>query len=473
MRPRTLRARLLLAFLLTLAIAVVSGPVVTGLAIRDYLDDQARARLASTVTRIGGALSGREDVRVPASGLVTVLPAQSTIVAIGPDGTVVGRLGADDLADTTDAELATDAATLDPGDVGQFGARSAPYLLTRVATNGLSLAGDEADGTADHPVAELLVAVDITADRLVFRRIVAVSVAAGAMALVVLGAAATLLLRRALAPLRRIAVSAAGPPPRDLTGAARGGGREVETLAESLHEAFVARDAAEDRLRTFVADASHELRTPLTAMAGWLDLYVQGALDGDSLEEALQRVSAETARMRLLVDELGLLARLDAHPGLDLTRETLDLAALARDVVEDSAVVWPDTPFTVEAPAAVPVQGDPARLRQVLGNLVGNAVQHNPPGTTVTVGVQTGAHGATAVSLVVVDTGAGIAAEDLPKVFDRFYRTDASRGRARGGSGLGLAIVAGIVAAHGGCVRAESVPGRGTTVEVTLPGTVS
>ncbi|MDQ7906192.1 ATP-binding protein [Phytohabitans sp. ZYX-F-186] len=239
-------------------------------------------------------------------------------------------------------------------------------------------------------------------------------------------------------------------------------------VAVAVKQAFDAQRRAEERLRSFVADASHELRTPLTTMHGWIDLYVQGGLrDPDQLDHAMERMQAEVGRMRLLVNELALLAHLDAARPLD--RAPVDVVALAGEVVDDARVVSADRAITLDGVAEAVVDGDGPRIQQVLRNLVGNAVQHTPPGTPVTVTVTAG-EGEGEVVVAVRDAGDGIAAEHLPRVFERFYRADPSRGRDGGGSsGLGLAIVEAIVTAHGGTAGVTSAPGRGTTVRVTFP----
>ncbi|GAB3451751.1 sensor histidine kinase [Actinophytocola sediminis] len=236
-------------------------------------------------------------------------------------------------------------------------------------------------------------------------------------------------------------------------------------IATEVRKAFDAQRRAQDRLRSFVADASHELRTPLATMHGWIDLYVQGGLrDPDQLDHAMERMQTEVGRMRLLVDELALLARLDGARPLD--RAPVDVVALAAEVVDDARVVSADRAIALRGVPTAVVDGDGPRIQQVLRNLVGNAVQHTGPGTPVTVTVSVPAG---EVVVEVLDEGAGIAPEHLPYVFERFYRADPSRGRDSGGSsGLGLAIVEAIVTAHGGTAGVTSTTG-GTTVRVTFP----
>jgi two-component system OmpR family sensor kinase len=229
--------------------------------------------------------------------------------------------------------------------------------------------------------------------------------------------------------------------------------------------------ASEERMRRFVADASHELRTPLTSIRGFAELHRQGAVpDSAALSQVMRRIEDEAARMGLLVEDLLLLARLDQQRPLE--RRPVDLLALAADAVQDARAISPNHPARLEVAAdetaAAPpvVLGDEARLRQVVANLMSNAVTHTPPGTVVTVAVAT--EGEEAV-LSVADTGPGLAPDDAARAFERFYRADASRTRAHGGSGLGLSIVAALVAAHGGTVGLDTDPGTGARFAVRLP----
>jgi two-component system OmpR family sensor kinase len=232
-----------------------------------------------------------------------------------------------------------------------------------------------------------------------------------------------------------------------------------------IEAAFDQRTQSENRLRQFIADASHELRTPVTTVRGYAELYQAGGLaDPDELDEAMRRTGQEAVRMGTLIDDLLLLARLDQ--GRPLERRPVELTALADDAVRDARAVAPDRPITATTNGPVTVVGDDARLRQVIANLVGNALVHTPVGTPVDVRVsQVGDR----ALVEVVDRGPGMAPEVAARAFERFYRADPSRSRHRGGSGLGLAIVRATVSAHGGEVSLDSAPGRGTTVRVDLP----
>lgn len=255
-------------------------------------------------------------------------------------------------------------------------------------------------------------------------------------------------------------------------------GIAVNTMLGRLESAFAERQASEDRLRRFVADASHELRTPLTSIRGYAELFRRGAADRpEDLALAMARIESEAARMGGLVEELLLLARLDS--GRPLEREPVDLVALAHDAVADFRVAAPMWPVEAElSPASV--LGDADRLRQVLVNLLGNVRQHTPPGTSARLRVWAEAEDDTAV-VEVEDTGPGMTEEHSARVFERFFRGDKSRSRAMqsadgtttpktlSGTGLGLSIVSAIVGAHGGSATVCAKIGEGTTFRVVIP----
>lgn len=244
---------------------------------------------------------------------------------------------------------------------------------------------------------------------------------------------------------------------------------QIEAAFQAQHRSESEARKSEERMRRFVADASHELRTPLTSIRGFAELYRQGAVEpGKDLDRVMRRVEDEAARMGLLVEDLLMLARLDQQR--PLTREPVDLLRLVADAVHDAGAVSPDRAITIDAAGSERpvVLGDDARLRQVFGNLVSNALTHTPSGTPVTLRLRTD-HDRRQAVVEVVDAGPGLSSEQVGRVFERFYRADASRTRAQGGSGLGLSIVAALVAAHGGTVDVDSEPGRGATFRVRLP----
>ncbi|MBN3455699.1 sensor histidine kinase [Mycolicibacterium mageritense] len=243
-------------------------------------------------------------------------------------------------------------------------------------------------------------------------------------------------------------------------------GTSLNRMLDRIASALSARHASETRVRQFVADASHELRTPLAAIRGYTEL-AQRKRDAlpDDVAHAMNRVESETARMTQLVEDMLLLARLDA--GRPLEREPVDLSRLVVDTVSDAHIAGPDHVWSLELPdEPVVVEGDEARLHQVLGNLLANARTHTPAGTSVTVTLAADADGAAV--LTVADDGPGIPETLQPEVFERFARGDSSRSRREGSTGLGLAIVAAVVKAHRGSIEVHSVPGA-TTFTVRLP----
>jgi two-component system OmpR family sensor kinase len=235
-----------------------------------------------------------------------------------------------------------------------------------------------------------------------------------------------------------------------------------------VEAALARRAASEARLRRFAADASHELRTPLAVIRGYAELASRHRdVLPPEVAHALDRVESESARMSMLVDELLLLAQLDA--GRPLARDPVDLTRLAIDAASDARVASPEHRWQLDLPGEpVVVTGDENRLRQVLANLLANAAKHTPPGTTVTVALAPGGGATGAYDLSVTDDGPGIPAELLPTLFERFVRGDSSRPQVAGGTGLGLAIVDAVTTAHGGHVSVTSAPGQ-TRFVITLP----
>jgi two-component system OmpR family sensor kinase len=280
-------------------------------------------------------------------------------------------------------------------------------------------------------------------------------------------------------------------------------GRSLNTMLSQIESSFYAQaqsEAAarrsEERMRQFVADASHELRTPLTAMRGYAEYYRQrGGMHDDpasrsqpgngelghelgshsqltraDMDRIMQRVEQESARMGVLVEDMLLLARLDQQRPIE--HRPVDLLTLAADAVQDARIIAPDRDITLEvgSGAAFLILGDEVRLRQVIGNLMNNALTHTPEGTAVAVRVLPGPRQPVpSVVLEVADQGPGLRQDQAEHVFERFYRADQARTRKAGGTGLGLAIVAALVAAHDGTVALMTAPDQGATFRITLP----
>ena len=238
--------------------------------------------------------------------------------------------------------------------------------------------------------------------------------------------------------------------------------RMLGTIVGALDE----RARSEERLRRFVADASHELRTPITTIRGYAELYRHGGLrDRAALDDAMRRTEQEAARMGRLVEDMLTLAKLDeARP---MHQRPVDIGQLLRDAAADAAAVAPAREISVDAPVdPLLVAGDEDHLRQVIANVVGNALVHTDGDVPIELVARS--HDDRVV-VEVIDHGAGMSTEDAARVTERFFRADTSRSRASGGSGLGLAIVDASVSAHGGSVSIDSRPGRGTTVWISLP----
>ncbi|MFF3942182.1 sensor histidine kinase [Streptomyces phaeofaciens] len=316
------------------------------------------------------------------------------------------------------------------------------------------------------------------------RQLITVQVVTFVLALLALVVFGRAMLRRGLQPLSDMAYTAHGIASHDLSESASrlplraeapGGGPEVEelrtafnTMLEHIDASLAVRAEAEQRLRRFVADASHELRTPLMSVRGYADLFQYAPANApEERDKHLARLRAEAARMGVLLDDLLLLARLDAaEVDAPLRMEDADLVDLVEQAADAFRASHHGHPLTVlPGPASVRLRLDPHRARQVLDNLLTNAAVHTPAGTPVSVGVSVTADTA---RVRVADRGPGIPSGDRDQVFDRFYRVDKARSRDRGGSGLGLSVARSLVRAHGGSLDLDGGPGE-TVFTVTLP----
>ncbi len=370
-------------------------------------------------------------------------------------------------------------------------------------------------GTVGGPVAvsgTLIVGQDIGNINHTIGRLVSIDIIVGAIVVLGLAIVGVAVVRKSMQPLAEIEKTAGEIAAGDLSRRVpdRDPGTEVGSLAQSLNtmlahieaafEAQAQSEAAarssEGRMRQFAADASHELRTPLTTIKGYAEYYRQrggvaangnGELTREELDRLMHRVEEESTRMGVLVEDLLLLARIDQQRPLE--RRPVNVLALAADAVQDARVVAPDRDvrLTVGHDTAFLVIGDEARLRQVVGNLMSNALTHTPDGTPIEVHVRSGYLDPAApepvgpgslgvpdppgpaVILEVVDHGPGMTRDQAERVFERFYRADQARTRRTGGTGLGLAIVSALVNAHGGSVSVNTAPGQGATFRIALP----
>jgi two-component system, OmpR family, sensor kinase len=328
----------------------------------------------------------------------------------------------------------------------------------------------------------IVIGLSAAEERQTLSRLLATELAIGAGAVVLAIVLTTAGVRLGLRPLLRVTRTARDVS-AELSPAGAGLDRrvpvtetdtEVGQLAESVNTMlgavetqFAARLASEERMRQFLADASHELRTPLTTIRGYAELArlqrATGPLDKDQEADALDRIESEGVRMARLVDDLLLLARSDQ--GTPPPRQIVEVDELISDVVAGARAAHPKRRIDVVVPVGLDVPADPDQLMRVVRNLVTNAAVHTAPGP-----IRVSARRlADTVEIQVSDAGPGLPPEEAAHVFERFWRADKARTRARGGSGLGLSIVRSIVEAHGGTVRFDSSPEAGSTVTVTLP----
>lgn len=472
-----LRIKLIAAVLGLVTIALVLTGAASATALRSYLlgqVDRQLASVASSVPQFSGGFGG---------GPADPFASPDTYVHLAVPGTT-GRTWAAATVDPPTLPTGVRASALPAS--GRFvtvdsesGRRSWRVLIVPIRVALTDPFGSPQVTTGVLFVAQSLGPVDLTVARLVL-----VELVVGVVALMLLGLLGFALVRRSLRPLEEVENTAAAIAAGDLSRRVPVGepGTEVGSLAESLNsmltqieQAFDAQQASEqaaraseDRMRRFVADASHELRTPLTSIRGYAELYRQTRGEDEAdVEHMMGRIEDAATRMGVLVEDLLLLARLDQARPLDLTH--VDMATIAADVVADARALTDDHDLSldVEPDSDCVVIGDATRLRQVVANLVSNALTHTPAGTAVSVQVGGGEQGQ--VLIRVRDTGPGLSQADADRVFERFFRADASRTRARGGSGLGLSIVAALVAAHHGRVGVETAPGYGATFWVSLP----
>lgn len=475
--PRRLRQRLVLGVTAIVTVVLITVGVLSVYSLHSYVSAMSDGELSRSLDALEHSYArlhpqSGEPIDAPGGPTVFVGQAPGNVIAMLHNGRVVQASVFPDgepTAASNDVVAAINVQSwqsLDPRTV------SLPGL-------GWYRLGGESVGEGDVLVSGVSLA---SANLVVARKTVAVAVIT-VLALIVTAVGTILVVRYALGPLRRVASTAAKVAARQLdTGDHRitervreedtDPGTEVGIVGEALNrlldnvDSALAELAASDRrMRQFLTDASHELRTPLAAIRGYAELTRQdSAMLPPTTEYALARIEAEAERMTGLVEDLLLLSRLGERQ--DLESVDVELSDLVINVINDTAVAAPDHRWQTDLPAAaVWVRGDPARLHQVVGNLLANARIHTPAGVTVvtTLTVDDGY-----AQLTVADDGPGIEADLLPNLFGRFVRADKSRSRELGSTGLGLAIVASIVEAHDGTVSVESNT-AGTIFTVRLP----
>jgi two-component system, OmpR family, sensor kinase len=481
-----LRVKLMAALLVLVSLALVGTGVAGAYALRGYLMDKVDSQLAATGT--GGTWPAELGCVKSVSGTTdpdTGRPAESSAFyteRVDSDGYKCVGMAASKSGQTAPALPKLDDAERER--------RGGEPFTVRASGGGhawrvLLLPVEE----QNHVVGTMAVAFSLDDVDDTVGQLILIEMVVGGVVLFVLGALGYTAIRSSLRPLVEVETTAAAIASGDLTrriprwpaktevgrlaGALNGMLAQIETAFTERQEAAARAGASEARMRRFIADASHELRTPLTAVRGFAELLRQQSTGreepGSNVLVATDRIEQAATRMGLLIEDLLLLARLDQQRPLEAS--PVDLLALVTDAVGEARIADPEHPVTVVVPSGEDddppvVRGDLAKLRQVVGNLLGNAFQHTPPGTAVTVTVGTEAGNAV---LEVADEGPGLRPEDAARIFERFYRVDAARNRASGGTGLGLSIVDSIVTAHGGSVTLRSAPGEGACFRVTLP----
>ncbi|MEU8975568.1 HAMP domain-containing sensor histidine kinase [Streptomyces monashensis] len=502
-QPRTLRTRLVVASVVLIAVVCAVIGSVTTLALRQHLYQQLAGQVSDIGLRavghprlpdggdgnlsgLGGPGSSPADNATPGEKVVNLLtkgPTQpKTVAAYVQSGSIVSAAVAEQQNYTTGFFKQMKADSLNTAqknvlnavakdnnahvvEIPGLGDYLVKYMTSRDGSDALYVALPTQD-VDDNVNTLILIEISVT---------VAGLVAAGIAGYVLVGIATR--------PLRKVAGTATHVSELPLhTGEVKLSERVPESecdphtevgqvgaalnrMLDHVHGALHARQQSETRVRQFVADASHELRTPLASIRGYAELTRRGREQvGPDTRHALGRIESEAGRMTLLVEDLLLLARLDA--GRPLQFEQTDLVPLVVDTVSDSRAAGMDHNWRLDLPdEPALVSADAARVQQVLVNLLGNARKHTPPGTTVTARVQ---RRGPWMCVDVEDNGQGIPPELLPHVFERFARGDSARSRATGSTGLGLAIVQAVATAHGGAVTVDSVPGR-TVFTVHLP----
>ncbi|MEU2663296.1 HAMP domain-containing sensor histidine kinase [Micromonospora sp. NPDC007220] len=498
LRSVPLRVKLVAAVLALVAAALLVISSLTTFFLRNYLVGQVDGQIKSASQGLGQLLPGLRSGRVEA-----MLPS-SYVVSLADENQVYGTV--------------YDDISLNPEQLPSFPSDRSGFIAlegkprTVVSQDGRTRWRVVYAGQKDGSV--LAVGQPLTQVDRAVKQLVWIDLLVGGAVLVLLASIGAAIVRTSLKPLVEIERTAAAIAGGDLTRRVPDPeqgqpvptselgrlSRALNAMLNQIEVAFTARAASElaarsaeaaareaagsaraseararrseERMRQFVADASHELRTPLTTIRGFSELYRQGAASApEQTADLLRRIEQEAARMGLLVEDLLLLARLDRERPLSLA--PVELPVLASEAVEAARAVAPERRIELEVtPGSGPlvVYGDDARLRQIIGNLMTNALTHTPPEASVTLRMR--AEPGNLAVVEVADTGPGLNPEQAERVFERFYRVDAARTRRAGGNtgtGLGLAIVAALVRAHHGTVEVAETPGGGATFRVRLP----
>ena len=508
----SLRTKLIIGLLALVIAAVAAISISSVWVLRSYLTAQDDNQLKSAYSFIN---SQELNPLIPGDAyqlhgvLVAVVDPGTPLSASGQQGGLPGYGGDLEMSSLPSVPTSQLWAIANRGKLTTVAAESGSNTW-RVITEPVTYQLNTGTGT-EQVSGTLILAADLGNINSTIRSLAAAVLVIGFIVVCILALAIVVVVRASLRPLVDIEVTAgeiaAGHlnrrvPERDPRTEIGSLGRSLNTMLSQIETAFHAQEASEaaahqseERMRRFVADASHELRTPVTAIRGFAEYFrqrgglvrrwdrdenpsattPQTGLTPDDLDRIMQRVEKEAARMGLLVEDLLLLARLDQQR--PMAQLPVDMLSLAADAVHDARLLAPSRTIglSVQPGAAPIVIGDEPRLRQVIGNLMSNALNHTPDGVPIEVSVGTGTleqkdgDPVPAVILDVTDQGPGMTQEQARRVFERFYRADQARTRATGGSGLGLAIVASLVAAQGGSASVKTAEGQGATFRIALP----
>jgi two-component system OmpR family sensor kinase len=480
-RTWSLRSRLTLGIVILSAIGFLAASFATQSLLKSYLtkevDNQLAEITSGTFARIeqsgiahevNESRRGDDGQHQRGQGLGTPLnriPTSASLTLLDAQGTVVGGIGGDLNATSINDNL----AGLLPEEVAQHGDK--PFTIHAPGPDFRVIARALPNNAGTIVAAQSLRDLERTTSRLGF-----LFSLIGFALLLMIALASRTVIKVGLRPLEdaertaeEIAagnLSARMPEANPSTEV----GRLVTSLNSMLariEESFAVRTESENKLRRFVADASHELRTPITAIRGFSELHRQGAVTGEKeTAELVGRIENESKRMGSLVEDLLLLARLDQAREMD--SKPVDVNKIVEDAVISARAAGPDHPVTLNSSSdEIFTLGDEVRIHQVVANLLANARAHTPTGTPITVSVASTDAG---VEISVADKGPGLSTEDQQRIFERFYRADASRARTGAdGSGLGLSIVDAVMRAHGGSVSVQSTPGEGAVFTLLFP----
>ncbi|MCC5672803.1 sensor histidine kinase [Kocuria rhizophila] len=472
-RSASLRSQLMALTGVLLAVSILVTTLVAVSVLRDSLvtsmDQELRQSIPTVAPVLTGALQGDVSTPVPTSGFL--LDRDGHVVATARGGAAASgeQLDPDLGAMTLEYVIAHDGQAETVGSVGAS-ERTWRVVPTKLTMFDMSV----------------VVAEPLDRTNTIISGVGLLTFSFGLATLIAAMTVGWVMVTRAFQPLRQVEATAARIADGDLSQRMEGYNPQTEIgqLSTSLNamlghieDAFDARTRSETKLRRFVADASHELRTPLVSIRGYSELYRHGALQTpEDVGKAMDRIESESKRMTQLVEDLLTLARLDERRVA--TTRPVDLLHLAYDAASDAHATAPDRTVTVRGladstPESAWVHGDESKLRQVVANLLTNALRYTPAGSPLelAVGLEPAVDGRFTAVLQVRDHGPGIHGQDAERVFERFYRADSSRTRETGGTGLGLSIVAAIIEQHDGAVKLEETEGGGATFTVRIPHT--